>query len=178
MDYWDYIRKSTFEDWGNGLRWLVYNLMGIMFPLIISFVFLISFSKWAGFVNFLSHGELCIFSASLLVAILYSLDKIEVSAGFIRIGAYALVLIVSALYAATVSKDIFSEHVELNSVFIFSSSLIIFGLSLLISYVSKVVHNSKDRWAMAYKLEDAQKSLKKSEENLEENFNKAIGNNQ
>jgi len=178
MEFWGYLKKSSWEDWRNGLRWLLYGLMGIMFPLIIGFFLLKIVSKWTGFVDFLSHGELCIYAASLLAAILYSLDEIKTSAAIARLGAYALILIVSTLYASTVMRDIYSERVDINEAFLFWFSLFIFVLSLMLSYISKVIHTSKDRWISNQELEYQKKSREKSEEKLEESFDKTMGDTQ
>lgn len=166
------LRNAKREHWKTGLGWLLYTVAGIFFPLLIGFVMLLLFKKWQGVTSFLSHGELCIYAASLLALILYYLDKVEIPPGLLKLWIYASALMVSVLYSATVMRDVYSQYISIDERLLLVFSLVIFAPTIFISYFVKVLDYTKSSIEESVKLEDAKREWQQSERQLVEDFDR------
>ena len=147
MKFIEDIMATESEDWQDGIMWLVYTLLGGLFPFWGSAILLLLFNKWQGINPFVDHGEFAIYSAPLLAIALFVANR--KSSGFQSRGLFSIIAVIcllfsSFLFAGVSSIDFFAPiKISLNLGFLRKASLYLFFISVLEAFVAYVFDLSR-----------------------------------
>lgn len=142
MDGFTILKEAKGAHWKEGAFCLFFTLVGALIPVWGGAILLKIFSSWNGWFEFFKHGELAIYSASLLTSTLYLMVKS--GRGFKgSIILPILGLLVSAfLFAGVLSVDILaSTTVSIDEKFLMKTSWPVYVLSVLGFYFANVCEN-------------------------------------
>jgi hypothetical protein len=148
---WSVLSKTTSGQRGEAFSWLLYNVAGATLPIWLGgYVLLPVFGKHFSWTDYSKHGELALYSAALLAPTLRVIARDVGESEFVRrqsflffcwiflTGSVALYSGVIAVYGV-VPGGMPPAEVSLNTVLLFRFSVSLFVLTILISFLVRLI---------------------------------------
>ena len=139
------LKSSKREHWKDTCSCLFLTMIGNLAPFWVSFLLILLFGQWAGWLEFFRHGEFFIYSASLLTSTLYLvIYKSSQKYKMTNILLFALLFISAVLFAGVTVEGLLSTlsiPIPMNVKFLFFSSLILFVFSVFLFFSINLFEN-------------------------------------
>jgi len=162
------LKTSSKETWIETFLWMGYTLGVSLVPVWGGFVLLNLWGKWQDLFTFFIHGELALYSASLLASAFYTLDKIK-KRGLLFF-AWVLLFISLILFTGVTASSIQIQpniFIPINRNFLIKISIPTYILSIFITFIAVFLENA------CVKSESSIESIKTHEmHDFVEKFNK------
>ena len=147
---------------------LIYTLIGSLLPLWGGAILIRGLGQWQGWSFFWQHGELAIYSATLLAPTVYLITRDYKMIGKRILLLITVVFLITAtlLFAGVKSCELYERTVDLR--FLTHATIYVFLISIVISYLANVFEYARlDA--------DIQKARREDLNTLEEDFNRLRG---
>jgi hypothetical protein len=171
MNIIEAIKKAKADDWKDALYWFIWTIALSMMPLWILILFLKSMSQPISLDSFAGNGEFALYSAGILSGAVYVVTReMKPDASVFKSRASdlplnlinrlritfpnsrllytvsALLVLVSAVvFSLTTLADLLTKQTSILSIdkpFIVGLTLIVFGISMVLSFLITVVNNA------------------------------------
>jgi hypothetical protein len=173
---WSVLSKTTAGQRGEAFSWLLYNVAGATLPIWLGgYVLLPVFGKQFSWTEYSKHGELALYSAALLAPTLRVIARDVGESEFVRrqsflffcwiflTGSVALYSGVIAVYGV-LPAGVPPAETSLNTILLFRFSLTLFVLTILISFLVRLIDFQRIEPKEILEIQDA------AEERLESDF--------
>jgi len=140
------IRRFLGDQLFDCFLWFLYTVLGALLPLWIGMFLFNVLGKWKGMDLFISHGELCIYSAALLTPSMYVMQRYSKTGYMMRYllyVSYLSVLVAALCYSLILASDLLKEGIAFNHAFVIGLSIGLFVYAVLVSVGIKVWENIK-----------------------------------
>ncbi|SRR5713226_10535790 len=172
---WSVLSKTTAGQRSEALSWLLYNVAGATLPIWLGgYLLLPVFGKHFSWTEYSKHGELALYSAALLAPTLRVIARDVGESEFVRrqfflffcwiflTGSVALYSGVIAVYGAA-PAGMPPADVSLNTILLFRFSLSLFILTVLISFLVRLIDFQRIEPKEILEIQDASKERLESE---------------
>lgn len=140
------IKKATQHEWYESLVWLVYILLGSLAPVYISVLILLVARQSVRLLDFTSHAQFAIYSASILATSAYLICK-DKKRPFPRRGIFVALVLVGLMTSTSLfaSVTIFAKiqtidrFLEVDKKLVMILSLSVFAISILMAFLVNVL---------------------------------------
>ncbi len=134
------LRNATLGHWRQAGLWILMVVMGGLFPLWGGALLFVLWGQSPSLPLFLSHGEFYIYSAAIMAPTLYVLLSI-CRFGIVHIISIMVLLVNAVLFAGILSSNSFAPIIDVDKVFLRSSSIVLLALSIFITLCARVAEN-------------------------------------
>jgi hypothetical protein len=172
------LRLAKINHYGDAITWLLYTLFGGLLPFWGTALILLYIQRPQPFASYFSNGELAVFCAGLLTALIPVMRRrvkdapIEHPESFLLLALISIAVILVLFASVTITRqlkglDVASSPLVLNERAVLVTSFGLFAISILMGFFVELINNIR------LTTKDVQAYEQLRAENLADRFNEA-----